>query len=391
MVHVEPQVFDVLSVLIAHRDRVVTKEELLDTVWGDRFVSDTTVTTRIKEARRAIDDDGETQRWIRTVRGRGYQFVGAVVEASEGDAPNAARHGGIESLATEQAEAAAPAGEVRFCRSADGVRIAYAATGSGAPLVKAANWMTHLGYDATSPVWRHWLRTLSDGHRLIRYDERGCGLSQWDLPRDSFSFEGWVRDLEAVVDAAGLEQFPLLGISQGAAVAIAYAVLHPQRVERLILVGGYAAGRAVRARTEREQAAAALDIELARVGWGVSDPAFRRVFAMQFYPDGPPSLWDAFDELQRRTTSPDNAVRFLQEFAAIDVRELAGHVRCPTLLLHSRDDLRVTYGAAAVPLAQSIPGSRLVSLPSRNHLLIADEPAWSVLLDELHRFLAARG
>lgn len=398
-VHVEPQVYDVLLYLLTHRDRVVAKDELVDHVWGSRFVTDTTVSTRIKEARRALDDDGEAQRWIRTVRGRGFQFIGTVVETpADSDADDSAvgnTDTGAATAAVGDAEGHAAGAtslpgavdNVRFCRGDDGVRIAYAVTGSGPPLVKAANWMTHLGYDAASPVWRHWLSALSAGHRLVRYDERGCGLSQWDVPR--FSFEGWVRDLETVVDAVGLSHFPLLGISQGAAVAIAYAVLHPHRVDRLVLVGGYAAGGAVRATSEQERAAAALDVELARVGWGGSDPAFRRVFAMQFYPDGPPWMWDAFDELQRRTTSPENAVRFLQEFATIDVRGLAPHVRCPTLVLHSLGDLRVPYDAAAVPLAKAIPGSRLVSMPSRNHILSAEGPAWPVLLDELRMFLAA--
>lgn len=360
-VHLEPQVFDLLRYLLEHAGRVVAKEELLDAVWGDRFVSDTTVTTRIKEVRRAIGDSGEAQRWIRTIRRRGYEFVGPV---GVGGAP--ARS------------------EVAFCRGPDGVRIAYSASGGGRPLVKAANWLTHLGYDAQSPIWRHWIEMLSAGHTLWRYDERGCGLSDWELPE--FTFEDWVTDLEEVVDAANLSRFPLVGISQGAAVAIAFAARHPERVERLILVGGYAAGRAVRARTADEQAAADLDVELVRVGWGSDDPALRRVFAMQFYPGGPTALWEAFDDLQRRTTSGKNAVRFLTTFGRVDVRDLAPRVRCPTLVLHSREDRRVpfTCGQALVDL---LPDSRLVPLPSDNHLLTGDEPAWAILHEEVARFL----
>lgn len=360
-VHLEPQVFDLLRHLLEHAGRVVAKEELLDAVWGDRFVSDTTVTTRIKEVRRAIGDSGEAQRWIRTIRRRGYEFVGPV---GVGGAP--ARS------------------EVAFCRGPDGVRIAYSASGGGRPLVKAANWLTHLGYDAQSPIWRHWIEMLSAGHTLWRYDERGCGLSDWELPE--FTFEDWVTDLEEVVDAANLSRFPLVGISQGAAVAIAFAARHPERVERLILVGGYAAGRAVRARTADEQAAADLDVELVRVGWGSDDPALRRVFAMQFYPGGPTALWEAFDDLQRRTTSGENAVRFLTTFGRVDVRDLAPRVRCPTLVLHSREDRRVpfTCGQALVDL---LPDSRLVPLPSDNHLLTGDEPAWAILHEEVARFL----
>lgn len=189
------------------------------------------------------------------------------------------------------------------------------------------------------------------------------------------------------MDAVAATCFPLLGISQGAAVAIAYAVRHPERVERLVLVSGYAAGRGVRARTDAERAAAAIDVELARVGWGRVDGSFRRVFASQFFPDGPAEVWDAFDDLQLRTTSPANAGRFLAAFGAVDVRALAPLVACLTLILHSRDDLRVPL-ACAEELHDLVSGSQLVALPSRNHLLTASEPAWPALLDELRAFLA---
>lgn len=365
-VHLEPQVFDVLAHLVRHRDRLVPKEELLDVVWGSRFVSESTLTSRIKAARSALGDDGETQRWIRTVRGRGYQFVGE------------------QQPLSPTSEDSAP----RFVRGDDGVRIAYAVTGAGPPLIKAANWMTHLGYDRASPLWRHWLDALSRQHSLVRYDERGCGLSEWTV--GSFTFQDWVRDLEIVAEAARVDCSPVLGISQGAAVAIAYAVRHPQRVSHLVLVGGYAAGRGRRAVSEADRAAAALDIELARVGWGQADPAFRRVFAAHFLPEGPPELWEAFDELQRRTTSADNAVRFLTEFAEVDVRDLAREVRCPTLVIHSRDDHRVPFSCAE-ELHTLIPGSRLVGVPSSNHLVLADEPGWPMVVDEIAAFLDVAG
>lgn len=375
VVHVEPQVFDVLLYLVRHRDRVVTKDELLSEIWGGPFVGEAALTSRIKVARRAIGDDGTEQRYIRTVRGRGFQFASPV----EVDQPNAAAADALD------AASAALDQQIRFCRSPDGVRIAYAELGHGPPLVKAANWMTHLGFDIDSPVWRHWLDGLSREHRLIRYDERGCGLSDWDIP--AFSFESWVQDLELVVDAVGAERFPLLGISQGGAVAVDYAVRHPQRVRGLVLVSAYALGRAGRATTDEERRAAALDVELARVGWGRDDPAFRQVFAAQFLPRSAKEDWEAFDELQRRTTSPANAVRFLETFAAIDVRDACREVKCPTLIVHARDDHRVPL-SAALALASLIPQSRLVTLSSCNHLLDRREAAWPVFLDELHRFLA---
>ncbi len=378
-VHVEPQVFEVLAYLLAHRDRLVTKHELLDAVWRSRFVSESVLSTRIRAARAAVGDDGSRQAVIRTVHGRGFRFVGHV----EGDVD------GDERAALPPDP---PGDELRqtiqFCRAADGTRIAWAAVGDGPPLVKAAHWMTHLDYDWETPVWRHWLDGLADGRRLVRYDERGCGLSDWDPP--SFGFDAWVDDLALVVDAVGLERFPLLGVSQGAAVAIAYAVRHPERVSCLVLSGAYARGRGVRASSEAARREAALDVELARVGWGRDEPTFREVFTAQFLPGGSAEDRAEFSEVQRRSTSPENAVRFLEEFARIDVREDASRVSCPTLLLHARHDLRVPLENAR-ELAALIPGSELVPLDSRNHLLTAREPAWPVFRRELDGFLAEHG
>jgi pimeloyl-ACP methyl ester carboxylesterase/DNA-binding winged helix-turn-helix (wHTH) protein len=373
VVKVEPQVFDVLTHLVANHDRFVSKAELFDTVWGGRFVGEAALTSRIKAARRALGDDGESQRYIRTVRGRGYQFVASILVDEPSPSP-------------PQPAAPPPLRQhIAFCRAVDGVRLAYAVSGEGPPLVRAANWMTHLGYDIESPVWRHWVREFSQRHMLIRYDERGCGLSDWDV--GEFTFDAWVADLESVVEALGLDSFPLMGVSQGGAVAVAYAARHPDRVSRLVLYGAYAKGRAVRAVNEEEKRAASLDLDLARVGWGRDDPAFRQVFAAQFLPDGTRADWAAFDQLQRRTTSPDNAVRFLTEFGRIDVCDEARDVQCPTVVLHSRDDHRVPLRFGE-ELAALIPDARLVTLDSKNHLLTDTEPAWQVFRAEVGEFLA---
>ncbi len=373
VVHVEPQVFDVLKYLIDHRTRVVRKEELLDAVWGSRFVSESTLSSRLKDARRAVGDDGATQRVIRTVIGRGYQFVAEVTT------------GAPDAVSLSGREGADPYSQtIHFCTAADGTRLAWARSGSGRPLLKAANWMAHLDLDRDSPVWGHWLRDLSLRYTLIRYDERGCGLSDWDV--SGFGFDDWVEDLRLVADEAGLDRFPLLGLSQGAAVAVAFAARFPERVSHLVLVSSYGRGRMVRSTTDAQRREAALDLELASVGWQRDDPSFRQVFTSQFLPDADQLQWDAFNNLQRQTTSPENAVEFLRTFGLIDVTAEASEVRCPTLFLHSRGDLRQPL-AEATAFAAAIPGSRLVTLPSRNHLVLADEPAWPQLLDTVDAFL----
>ena len=368
---VEPQVFDLLAVLIRERHRVVPKEELLDTVWGNRFVSESALTSRVKAARQAIGDDGRSQRLIRTAHGRGYQFVVPADEVAQPDP--------VVSVPPTP-----PMQEIRFCTAGDGTRLAYAISGAGPPLVKAANWLSHLAYDWESPVWRHWLAELSRRFRLVRYDERGCGLSDWDIGR--FSFDDWVDDLEAVVDAAGLDQFPLLGISQGGPVAIAYAARHPERVTHLVLLGSFAQGRRKGARTANELALAEARVEIVRLGWGHPDPTYRQIFISRFLPEATQEQWRSFDELQRRSTSPDNAWRFVDEFGNIDVTSLAPKLTVPTLIMCSRREPDNRFEQSRL-LATLIPGSRLIPLDSSNHLLPERDPAWKHFLAELDRFL----
>jgi pimeloyl-ACP methyl ester carboxylesterase/DNA-binding winged helix-turn-helix (wHTH) protein len=371
--HVEPQVFDVLAYLFGQRDRLVTKEELLDKVWGHRYVAPTTLNSRIKHARRAVGDDGDAQQVIRTVHGLGFRVVADVAErASTTPAPRPAPAATIEQ-------------QIRFCTSPDGVRIAYATSGTGPPLVKPANWMTHLEYDWESPVWRPWLRALSDKHTLIRYDERGNGLSDRNV--DDLSFEAWVRDLETVVDAMGLERFPLLGISQGCAVAIAYAVRHPERVTKLVLYGGYAEGVVKRSKTPAQIEEMTMVMRGIPLGWGHDNPAFRLFFAARFLPDGTPEQMRWFSDLQRITTTPEIGSRLLTTASMLDVTELVPQVRAPTLVLHATGDAVASFSQGR-KLAAHIPGARFVPLESRNHILLEHEPAWTRFVDEVHRFLA---
>jgi pimeloyl-ACP methyl ester carboxylesterase/DNA-binding CsgD family transcriptional regulator len=276
----------------------------------------------------------------------------------------------------------------QFLRTHDGVRLAYALSGQGPTLIKAATWLSHLEHDADSPVWGHLLQFLGSRHRLLRYDERGCGLSDWRVPQ--LTFESWVRDLEAMADAAGGERFALLGISQGAPIAIAYAVRHPERVSHLVLQGGYARGRLLRGATRQHAEEAEMMCRLAALGWGRDDPSFRQFFTTQFIPDGTPAQHAWFNELERLSTSPENAAAFMHEFNTIDVMALLARVRCPTLVLHSRHDVRVPFEEGRL-LAMHIPGASLVPIESRNHLLLAHEPGWQVAQDAIAQFLPAAG
>jgi pimeloyl-ACP methyl ester carboxylesterase/DNA-binding winged helix-turn-helix (wHTH) protein len=376
LVAVEPQVFDLLIYLIRNRERVVSKDDLLAGVWGGRIVSESTLTSRINAARRAVGDSGAEQTLIRTVARKGLRFVGAVHEGARPVADVAAAGSGRERPDLRQ--------QIQFCTASDGVRIAYSAVGDGPPLVKAANWLNHLEYDWQSPIWSHLLHALAAEYRLVRYDERGNGLSDRDV--GDISFEAFVRDLESVVEASRVERFPLLGISQGCGVSIAYAVRHPERVTHLVLFGGYARGRRKRGSLQEIEQADAL-LTLMRLGWGQENPAFRQVFTSLFVPGGSPEQMRWLNDLQRNTTSPENAAQIRWVMNNIDVTDLLPHVRVPTLVLHVRDDAAVPFEEGR-HMAAGIPGSRFVELEGRNHLILEGDPARQRFLDEMRAFLA---
>jgi serine/threonine protein kinase/TolB-like protein/pimeloyl-ACP methyl ester carboxylesterase len=277
--------------------------------------------------------------------------------------------------------------EIRFCKTGDGVRIAYAACGEGPPLVKASNWLSHLEYEWDSPIWRHWIGELTAHHRLIRYDERGNGLSDWDV--EDISFESWVHDLEAVVEAAGVERFDLLGISRGGSVAIEYAVRHPERVSHLILYGAYARGWGGRGPSSDREKREAL-LTLVREGWGQDNPAFRQVWTTLFMPEATLEQMRWFNELQRISASPENAHRMMVESGKVDVSERLAEVKVPTLVLHCREDALVPFEVGR-RLAAAIPGARFVALASKNHLLLESEPAWPEFLSTIREFLGVSG
>jgi pimeloyl-ACP methyl ester carboxylesterase/DNA-binding CsgD family transcriptional regulator len=271
--------------------------------------------------------------------------------------------------------------EIRFCTAPDGVRLAWASHGSGPPIVKAGNWLTHLEFDWESPVWRHWLEGLGERHTLIRYDERGCGLSDRN-PRD-LSLEAWVADLETVVDAAGVDRFTLIGISAGAATAIAYAVRNPERVERLIAYGGFARGRAHRGEEQRRRME--MLISVIRNGWTSPDPAFRRMFTMMFLPEGSPEQMAWYDELQRRSITPDDAVRLYQARGVLDIRDIVPQMRAKALVAHGTGDRVVAFEEGRI-LASLLPNARLLPLETINHVMLSDELAWAEFLAEVNTF-----
>jgi len=373
-VDVEPQVFEVLACLVRNQDRVVSADELIDAVWGGRAVSPSALTSRINAVRHAVGDSGAEQRLVRTIARRGYRFVGEARTIDDAT-PRAAPHSPAPNLHQD----------VQFCTADNGVRLAYSKVGTGAPLIKTGNWLNHIEYDWESPVWSHLLKWLATGRQLIRYDARGNGLSDWDV--QDISFDAFVRDLEAVINAAGHDRFDMFGASQGCAFSIAYAVKHPERVKKLVLYGGFARGRRVRgAPVDVEQAEAMLT--LMRTGWGQQNAAFRQIFTSLFVPGATHEQMDWFNELQRKTTSPENAVKIRLVSDYMNVVELLPRVSVPTLVLHCRDDAVQPFEEGLF-IAANIPGARFVGLEGRNHLILESDPGWPKFQQEVAAFLAS--
>lgn len=276
-----------------------------------------------------------------------------------------------------------PPQQVRYCTAKDGTQLAWSAVGSGSPLIKTANWLNHLEFDWQSPVWRPWLRELTRQNCLIRYDERGNGMSDWDVP--DLSFEAMVDDLETVVDAAGIDQFDLLGISQGAAVAIAYSVRHPGRIRRMVLLGGYALGWGLRLSGD-ELARRDAMVTLTRTGWGSNNPAYRQMFTGLYIPGGTAEQLGWWNELQRVSTSPENAERLQRVLGAVDVTALLPQVAVPTLVVHARHDQVIGFEAGKL-LADGIPDAEFLALDSENHVLLEHEPAWKAFWSATQSFI----
>jgi len=364
---VEPKVFDLIVLLARSAGRTVSKNEINDAVWQGRIVSESALSTAINAVRKAVGDDGKTQRIIKTVYGRGFRF-----EANAGLQSQPADRVALPDLI-----------DVRYCTAPDGVRIAYSSTGHGPTLVRAASFLTHLEHDFTSVINRHWMSGFSEELTYVRYDQRGNGLSDWDA-RD-LSLEKMVADLETVVDSMGLERFALLGSSQGASISIAYAHKHPERVSALIIYDGYAVSWG-KSNDEELKRRRSLMVELIPVTWGQTNPAGRQAYTALFMPDGTPDQHAAFNRLQQITTTPENAYRIMRVFSKIDVRHLLTEITVPTLVFHRKNDAVVPFERGR-EIASAIPGARFLPLSGENHVVLEGEAAWPVFLRETVGFV----
>jgi DNA-binding winged helix-turn-helix (wHTH) protein len=352
VVTVEPQVFDLVEFLVRRRDQVVSRDALIENVWHGRIVSESTLATRINAARRAIGDDGSAQALIKTISRKGVRFVGDVQEQS-------------------------------LDKTDDGVNLPVASAGKGPVLLKTANWLNHLEYDWVSPIFGPLFKRLSARFELVRYDGRGNGLA--DRQVEEVSYAGFVRDIEAVTQTIAAPRLAVLGMSQGCATAVAYAVEHPQRVSHLVLYGGYAQGRNRRGDpADREKAQAML--AMMRQGWGEEGSAFMRAFSSLYIPNGTPEQIKWFADMQRMAASGDMAARLRQACDDIDVTELLSKLKVPTLVIHARND-NVAPFAQGRAMASAIPGARLLTLESENHVPLQGEPGWDLFVSAIEDFV----
>lgn len=377
-VHVEPQVFALLQVLAERAGQLITKDELVETVWRGLAISDATISARISAARKAIGDTGRAQAILKTVHGCGFRLVAPV---------STDQAGGPDEAQSRPASAKAPRHVLRFAQSADGSRIAHAQSGEGPPLLRLGHWLSNVELDWHCPVWQPLLTALGARHRLVRYDQRGTGLSTRDLhAATGAGITPFVEDLLCVADANGLTRFPIFAASQAVPVAIGFAAQFPERVSGLILYGGYSKGRALRPPAPGQMDEATV-LSLIRAGWGQPRSAFMTAFSSLFMPDATPEQLASFITMQVETIAPDKAAELRQIVDRFDVADLLGTIRAPTLVFHALDDA-IHPVSEGRQLACGIPGARFVPLRSRNHVPLPQEPAWHLMLDEIDGFLS---
>ena len=371
------KLFDTLRVLLENAGQLVRKDQLMRAVWPDSVVEENNVDHSISHLRKLLHPG----KYIETVPRHGYRFVGEVQVVGEA---KAARPGPrLVTVESAPAQADPPDLEVQFFTTSDGVRLAYTLAGSGPPIVRTIDWLNHLAFEWKSPFLRHWLSEIMRHNTLLRYDQRGSGLSNWDV--EDFSYERMVKDFEELIDATGLDKFAIFGGCQGAAIATVYAARHPQRVTRLILNGAFTNGWPPPSTSSPEQLAALLTI--IRHGWGRDNPAFRQMWSTMFRPDASTEQMDWLNELQRIGASPENAALMLAQFPTFKILDLLPAVSCPTLVLHSRDDAAVPVQEGRL-IAARIRNARFVELPSRSHLIAPGDPAWDMFVDEFSTFMS---
>ena len=378
-VSMEPLVFDLLVYLIEHRERVVTRDELLENLWKGKVVTDAALGARLKDVRKAVGDSGSKQSVIKTLHGRGYQFVAEIAESDD--------HTGVQSVRSSRDIGLKDQSPVQYCSSSDGVSIAYAEAGSGPPLLITGSWMTHLEEDWDNPAWKPYITRLAQEFKLIRYDQRGNGMSDWDDV--DIAFERMVDDLEAVIDSYDHEKVALFGCSQAAAVSIAYACRYPERVSHLILYGGYPRGKCQRGDPSGAAESQAF-VTLIRKSWASDNPMIRQAFTSLLMPDATTEEANWFNEFQKTSGPGENMARFREIFDHIDVSALLPQVTTPTLVVHSVKDSIAPLSEGKL-LASRIPGAQFVTFNSRNHVMFESEPEYPILIKCVTDFLKSPG
>lgn len=372
-VKVEPQVFDLLHLLVRNAGVLVTRDQIIDEIWDGRIVSESSISARTNAVRKAVGDSGKQQGVVKTIPRRGLQLCTPVSIQGNGEG--------------DRTQEAAPVlndrQRVRFATSNDGTKIAYATSGAGPKIMRAGHFLTHLEMDWNSKIWRPYLDALGQDHSLIRYDQRGTGLS--DPTLSNIDLETNVADLEAVADAAGLDRFPLVALSQGVPVAVQFAAKHPERISCLVLYGGYTEGRTLRNDGQSSETADAM-MTLMREGWGKPESAFMKAFTSLFCPGASQEQLADLVNMQLASTSPENAGRIRTAIDRFTIVDQLKNVQVPTLVIHSRND-SVHPLSEGHKLASNISGAELVVLESINHILLPGEPAWSEWIRETLEFL----
>jgi pimeloyl-ACP methyl ester carboxylesterase/DNA-binding winged helix-turn-helix (wHTH) protein len=364
------KLFDTLRLLVENAGKLVRKDAFMECVWPDSVVEDNNLDYCISQLRKLL----YPAKYIETVPRHGYRFVAEVTPPKP--------HGRLIQLEPAVQSHDAPDQQIESFTTSDGVRIAYSIGGQGPALVRTIHWLNHLDFEWKTPLRRQWLSEVMRHNTLVRYDQRGSGLSDWNVT--DFSFERTVKDFEELVDVAGLERFSILGGCQGAAVGIAYAVRHPKRVTKLIINGTFANGWPAPGPGAYEHLQAMLT--LIRSGWGRDNPAFRQLWTTLFRPDADPAEASWLNELQRISSSPENAARMIAEFPNIRILDMLPKISCPTLVLHSRDDGAVPVQEGKL-IAARIRGARFVELPSRSHMVGPGDAAWKQLVEEVSAFM----